>query len=158
MSHFAERRRFAAAICERDGGLLLVRRDDGPGGSHWTLPLYEAPAKSFPALDEELRRETGLEMLDWAGVRFFVQVLPGEQAPESIIFAVGVDTAGELDEASEACRFVPQAEAIELLRDHPDRSVSEPTLCYLNGECSNEMVWAYRPTGDGELELVARMG
>lgn len=157
MTGLGERRRLALVLCERDGGILLVRRSEAESTTDgWMTPVYEAQARRFPELDARLREETGLTAAGFEAMRFFVQVLADESEPETLLFGISLRFEGEL-RAGAAARFVPLAEAVELLAQHPDRALREPLLGYLSGERADEAGWAYRRTAEAELELIVAL-
>jgi len=94
--YFADPKVAAAALIEKDGKVLLVRRAIDPGRGQWTLPAGFVDAGEDPAraAERECLEETGLQVK----VTDLLTVLFGqehERGAHIIIFYRGVILAGE---------------------------------------------------------------
>ena len=95
--YFADPKVAAAALIERDGRVLLVRRANEPQRGLWTLPAGFVDAGEDPrrAAERECLEETGLR----AQVVGLVDVLPGQEhgrGAHIVIVYKAVITGGEL--------------------------------------------------------------
>ncbi len=75
--HFENPRVAAAALVEREGSILLVRRVNEPSRGLWTLPAGFVDAGEDPrrAAERECLEETGLEVR----VTRLLEVIPGQE-------------------------------------------------------------------------------
>jgi 8-oxo-dGTP diphosphatase len=84
--HFADPKVAAAALIERDGRVLLVRRVNEPFRGLWTLPAGFVDADEDPAraAERECREETGLTVR----ATHVLQVIAGREHPRGADFVV----------------------------------------------------------------------
>lgn len=107
--HFEDPKVAAAALVERDGLLLLVRRTNNPARGQWTLPAGFVDADEDPqaAAARECLEETGLEVR----VTRLLDVIAGREHPRGasiVIVYLAEAVGGELragDDADEVAFF-----------------------------------------------------
>jgi ADP-ribose pyrophosphatase YjhB (NUDIX family) len=107
--HFEDPKVAAAALVERDGRLLLVRRTNNPARGQWTLPAGFVDADEDPqaAAARECLEETGLEVR----VTRLLDVIAGREHPRGasiVIVYLAEAVGGELkagDDADEVAFF-----------------------------------------------------
>lgn len=167
-----------AALIRRDDGALLLVRQQGPDDPEpkWALPggVVEAGELLGEALTREVLEETGLDATSIGPLLYVAQFhnpnghlrgdwsdRPAGYSAAAFIFAASV-RKGEIaiadpDAFVSAARFVPLAEAIALLDEHPLRVMREPVVAYLRGEAQPGAVWLYRRLPDGTDALLARL-
>jgi ADP-ribose pyrophosphatase YjhB (NUDIX family) len=92
--HFEDPKVAAAALVERDGRLLLVRRTNNPARGQWTLPAGFVDADEDPqaAAARECLEETGLEVR----VTRLLDVIAGREHPRgaSIVIVYQAEVVG----------------------------------------------------------------
>ncbi len=111
--YFADPKVAAAALVERDGQVLLVRRANTPQRGLWTLPAGFVDAGEDPvkAVERECLEETGLRVR----VVALLDVLSGQEHPRGahILIAYRAEVlGGELrsgDDVDRAAFFSPRA-------------------------------------------------
>jgi ADP-ribose pyrophosphatase YjhB (NUDIX family) len=107
--HFEDPKVAAAALVERDGRLLLVRRTNNPARGQWTLPAGFVDADEDPqaAAARECLEETGLEVR----VTRLLDVIAGREHPRGasiVIVYLAEAVGGDLkagDDADEVAFF-----------------------------------------------------
>ena len=154
--------RIVAAVIEVDGEVMLVRQQ-GPTDPEpaWALPggRVEPGESLIEALARELMEETGLTLDEVSPTLLYVcEVIDPHDATHSVasVFRVRVrpdsgpinDPDGFIQEA----RFVPMADAIAYLGQHPFPSMREPTSACLRGDGAT--FWSYRVSPLGVVERV----
>jgi ADP-ribose pyrophosphatase YjhB (NUDIX family)/ribosomal protein S18 acetylase RimI-like enzyme len=109
-------------LIEKDGGLVLIRRNNPPHRDRWTLPsgFIEADESAEEAAAREAEEETGLkvDIIELAGVNSFPE---GPPMSGIMIFFRARPVGGELkggDDASEAKVFQPSEIPLIPFRTH----------------------------------------
>lgn len=171
----------AVALVRRDGGDILLVREQGPDDPEpkWALPggVAEPGELLHETLARELREETGLELVRVGPLicvaqthiaRGLLRADAGAQAHDFVATAFAVEIAewrGAVPErpadpdgfVSEA-RFFAVPEAIALLDRLSFRPMREPIVAYLHGAAAAGTLWLYRRAAeDADAQLLLRV-
>lgn len=113
---------------------LLIRHGNG---GHWAFPKghMEPGETEEETARREIREETGLEAVLDTRFRASVRYSPGPGITKDVIYFLGEATSGTLrlqTEEISASRWLPEAEARQLVTYDNDRQVLEQAIAYLH--------------------------
>lgn len=156
----------ASAVLRWGGDVLVVRqRRRDPPQDYWSLPggIVEPGELVAEALAREVRKETGLEVVEPGCLLYVVQHDKPAYGGTMLDFCFAVaawrgDVAPlHTDEILEA-RFAPSPAALALLRAAAGTADwYEPLAASLTGEAAPGTLWLYRQQPDGRSALVGRL-
>ncbi len=155
-----------AGLIRRGEDVLLVQQQaPGDPAPSWALPggVAEAGELLPEALRREIREETGLTVTQVGRLTYFVQydAPPAGQQTLALVFEVpgwqGDLRPADPDDLVLGARFVPPAQAVELVEGHlPWRHMREPLVAHLRGAAPGT-AWIYRERAPDVIELIAKL-
>lgn len=152
-------------VRHEDGGVLLVENKRRNGDIDWTTPggVVDAGESFVEALTREVREETGLEIQEWNGPIYRVEVTAVELGffleveAHLAVISTGrllVDDPDGIVLSAQYC----QLSAAEQLLALSARFVSEPLLAHLYESIDDGRTFRYRIDGSGADRRVERLG
>jgi 8-oxo-dGTP diphosphatase len=155
------------AIVRRDDQVLLVHesppgRDDQP---RWGMPggMVEPGELMHEAVVREVHEETGLVVQRLGQVAFFSHHYHPAHAHSliAVTFEIeefeGEPSPDDPDGLVREARFLPIAEAVELVRQGPHGPMSAPLVSYLAGHTPPSSAWFWR-LGESPTDPLAVIG
>jgi 8-oxo-dGTP diphosphatase len=150
------------ALIEQAGGLLLVRNQRHGGHHDWTPPggVIDPGESLVDGLTREVFEETGLEVEDWAGPTYRIDVLaPGlgwrlhVEAWRAIAWRGEVRVGDDPDGIVVEARFVPGVDCVTHLgRRQP--WVTDPVEAWLSEPWDGTRSFSYRIEGTTRADMV----
>lgn len=154
-----------AALIRRDDQILLVH-EQGPNDprSHWVLPggRVEDGELITDGLIREVREETGLQVLEIGKLLYAMQSPDVDDRTHLLSYVLEVTRwTGELrpddpDGLILEATFLPEREAIVLLKELPWSAMSAPIIAYLEGTQPARSLWLFQRVG-GQQTLIAAL-
>ncbi len=148
-------------------GICLVQQQ-GPhdAAPSWALPggVVEEGELLHEAIVREVREETGLTIESLGRLVYVVQLhspTEGFLATAHVLQVVkwsGIPRPNDPDKLILRVEFAPLRDAIAKLQTAPTRVMWEPIVAYLRGGAPVGTVWCYRRMGEGDDQVVARIG